>query len=69
MDKIKINGQEVPLIHAKTKTIISIKKQENCMLPRKSGKLKESTLKTFEGMSSLHFQSLIYLRKQSKFNI
>ena len=26
MDKIKINGQEVPLIHAKTKTIIKHKK-------------------------------------------
>ena len=26
MDKIKIDGQEVPLIHAKTKTIIKHKK-------------------------------------------
>jgi len=26
MDKIKVNGQEVPLIHAKTKTIIKHKK-------------------------------------------
>ena len=26
MDKIKINGEEVPLIHAKTKTIIKHKK-------------------------------------------
>jgi hypothetical protein len=26
MDKIKVNGKEVPLIHAKTKTIIKHKK-------------------------------------------
>ena len=51
MDTIKVDGKEVPLIYAKTKTIIKHKKQENNTLRRKSGKLKESALRTSKEMS------------------